>query len=44
MLAAQGQSASGIEQVIANGEAGGPDADDPPTEMPARPVQTHFSS
>jgi twitching motility protein PilT len=44
MLAAQGQSASGIEQVVANGDLGGPEADDPPAEMPARPVQSHFTS
>jgi twitching motility protein PilT len=42
MLAAQGQSASGMEQVTGNG--GGAAADDPPAEMPARPGQTHFSS
>ena len=44
MHAAQGQTASGIEQVVANGEVSGPEADDPPAEMPSRPVQSHFSS
>ena len=44
MLAAQGQSASGMEQVIANGDVSGPESDDPPMEMPARPTQTHFTS
>ncbi len=43
MLAARGQSASGIEQMNANGGAG-PEADDPPVEMPSRPSETHFSS
>jgi twitching motility protein PilT len=51
MLAAKGQSASGIEQVIGNG--GGPETDaDAPVERPLRPVPSdpgappasHFSS
>ena len=44
MLAAQGQSASGIDQVIANGEARDAEGEDPPAPMPPRPMQTHFSS
>ena len=36
MLSAQGQTASGIEQVLGNGA--GPAEDDPPVETPARPL------
>ena len=43
MLAAQGQSASGIDQVMSNGN-GAAEADDPPVDMPSRPPQSHFSS
>ena len=44
MLASQGQSASGMEQVGSNGGGAGAEADDPPVEIPARPPQGHFSS
>jgi twitching motility protein PilT len=37
MLAAQGQSASGIDQVTANGHGAAQAGDDPPVEMPSRP-------
>jgi twitching motility protein PilT len=43
MLAAQGQTASGMEQVTSNGSTA-VEADDPPADMPSRPPQTHFSS
>jgi twitching motility protein PilT len=44
MLAAGGQSASGIEQVMGNGSPPREDDANTVVEMPKRPAPTHFSS